>query len=361
MRFIGNKEKLLPFIHEVFVKENVNGNVFCDIFTGTTNVAKFYKEKGLKIISNDLLEFSYVFQFAYIFNNEYPKFEKLLETIERNNLEKLFSFIDEEIPLKKVIHYLNSLEGEKGFIYENYCEEGTKDKKYKRMYFSSQNAMKIDKIRNTIQNWFNENLITKNEFYILLASLIETISFYANISGTYGAFLKNYDPRAIKPLILRIPQIIKSNKNHEIYKEDANKLIKKISCDILYLDPPYNERQYLTNYHILEIIAKWDNPKIIGKTGLPLYKEEKSKYCIKEKVEKEFKDLIENANCKYILFSYNNEGIMREKKIIEILKNKGELKIYKKPYRRFRSDSDNNNRKYKIDEVNEIIYFVKVN
>lgn len=119
MRFIGNKLNLLPFIREVANKENINPGTLCDIFTGTTNVARFFKRKGFKIISNDLLHFSYVFQQAYIKNNEYPSFSLLIRALEIPEYrESLFG--SEKENLIRAINYLNKLKGKKGFIYQNY-------------------------------------------------------------------------------------------------------------------------------------------------------------------------------------------------------------------------------------------------
>ncbi len=220
---------------------------------------------------------------------------------------------------------------------------------------------RIEAIRNVIQFWRDNNLITEDEFFILLASLIDAADFVANIAGTYGAFLKIWRSMALKPLTLLPPRLIESNLKHQIYLEDVNKLIRNINCNILYLDPPYNSRQYAPNFHILETIARWDNPKIYGKTGLRHYDGQKSDYNVKGKCENIFADLIKNADCEYILLSYNNEGIIPEKIIKEILSEKGNLKIYEQPYRRFRTDSESENRHYKVpnDIVTEKLYFVK--
>lgn len=359
MRFIGNKLNLLPFIWEVANKGNIHSGTLCDIFTGTTNVARFFKRKGFKIISNDLLHFSYAFQQAYIKNNQYPSFSLLIRTLKIPEYrESLFG--SEKENLIRVINYLNKLKGKKSFIYQNYSYEGTKGKKHARCYFSAKNAMKIDLIRDTIQKWYNSGLINEQEFYVLVTSLIEAVPFVSNISGTYGAFLKKWDKRAFKPLTLTAPDLIMSNVEHEVHREDANKLIREISCDVLYIDPPYNTRQYVTNYHILETIEAWDNPKIYGKTGLRPYEDQKSAYCSRDKCKEAFADLIENAKCKHILFSYNTEGLIPRDFIVRTLSKKGILKVYERPYRRFKSDSNNEKRQYKEHALKEIIYYVKI-
>lgn len=133
-----------------------------------------------------------------------------------------------------------------------------------------------------------------------------------------------------------------SGKAGTVYNEDVNVLIKKINGDILYLDPPYNTRQYSANYHILETIAKYDNPKLHGITGLRDYKEQKSTFCSKRIACETFNDLIKNADFKYIFLSYNNEGIMPVDKISEIMSGYGAYSVFTKEYKRFKVDKDEN-------------------
>lgn len=369
MKFIGNKFRLLNFIESVTRDNNINHGVFMDIFAGTANVGKHFKKLGFKIISTDILDFSYVFQRAYIKVSEYPKFENLELPDIKLPKESLFDFKKEKTEkeqrverLKKAIFFLNNLKGEKGFIYNNYCEGGTENQKYKRRFFSDSNAMQIDAIRNCIQKWKDNGEISEDEFYILLAELIDRSDYVANNSGTYGAYLKIWRSMALKPLILNMPTIIESDKKHEVFKIDANELVKIRSCDIAYIDPPYNARQYAANYHVLETIACWDNPKIYGKTGMRPHKDKDSTYSLKSSAPKVFGELINNLQCKHILMSYNNEGIIPQKNIIGILKNKGVFRLYEKKYRRFRSESDHKNRKYRVpgDKTTEYLYYCRV-
>ena len=230
MRFIGNKEKLLDNLYKIVVSTNINQGTFCDFFSGTASVGRFFKQKGFRIISSDLLYFSYVLQMTYIKNNEDPMFNKLLKVI-NTSPSNLFSN-----PLDLVISYLNDLKGSQGFIYKNYTTEGTKGKICQRKFFIPENGKRIDAIRKTIENWKNKQLINSNEYYILLACLIETVPFYANISGVYAAYLKTYDPRAIKPIKLRSINIYKGNKNNIVYNKNSMDILNKIDTDILYID-----------------------------------------------------------------------------------------------------------------------------
>ena len=302
------------------------------------------------------MTYSYVFQQAYIKTNHYPKFTNLLQSKYFSTLSVLSR--DGDKPLKIVIDYLNKLQGRRGFIFNHYAPGG----EFKRQYFSNENAMRIDSTRGQIDSWEKEGLINENEFYVLLASLIDAADFVANIAGTYGAYLKIWRPTALKPFTMLVPEIIESNLEHKVYQEDANRLIDYLESDILYIDPPYNTRQYSPNFHILETLACWDSPKLYGKTGLRQYEHQKSLYSQKTQCKKVFADLINKAKTGYILMSYNNEGIIPHEFILETLGKRGKVRVYSKDYRRFRTERDNDHRHYKVpdDRVRELIYFVKV-
>lgn len=337
MNYIGSKYSILSYIDEViedFVKPKKN-IVFCDIFAGTGVVSKYFKEKGYNIISNDIEYFSYVTLKGLIGNCDELKFEKLTK-----------KHIDPFV-------CLNGLSGKKGFIYKNYSLGGTKKSEFKRQYFSDENARKIDACRMKIEKWKRKGLITENEYFYLLACLIEAADKVANTASVYEAFLKDLKKSAQKPIIINPLELIFKDKKYEIYNDDSKNLIKKIKGDILYLDPPYNTRRYDTNYHILETIALYDNPKIKGKTGTRIEDIKKSNYCVKSKAKEELEDLIKNANFKFILLSYNDEGIISIEDIENIMKKYGTYKRYEKMHKRFKSDSD---REYKKNYTIEYIH-----
>ena len=341
MRFIGSKENLLEFIANVLEEKGIREGVFCDIFAGTTVVSRYFKKKGFKIVANDCLYFSYVLAKAYIENNEFPQFQDLLR--------KIFPYYlnGSREAIQVIHHFLNNIPPRKAFIYKNYCPEGSSRGEHSRKYFTKENATRIDSIRKIIEDWKNDGLIKDDEYYVLLASLIEAVPFVSNISGTYGAFLKTWDKRAFKKITLEIPEIIPSLISHQVYKEDANALIGKVESDVLYIDPPYNARQYGPNYHILDTIALWDSPILHGKTGLRDCTNVLSKYCQKHTCADIFEDLINKARTKHILLSYNTEGLMSEGVIKSILDKKGgrrgKVQVFERPYKRFKSHSRGEN------------------
>ena len=141
----------------------------------------------------------------------------------------------------------------------------------------------------------------------------------------------------------------------EVYNEDINALVKRIKGDVLYLDPPYNARQYCSNYHVLETIARYDNPELNGVTGLRDSTNQKSRFCSKRTVEDTFDDLIRNAQFQYIFLSYNNEGLMSLDTIREIMSRYGNYCYFTQDYRRFKADSEEN-RNIAADSTTEYLH-----
>jgi adenine-specific DNA-methyltransferase len=355
MNYIGSKLSLLEFLEESINKVvDKNCRVFCDLFAGTGVVGSYFKKKGYKIIANDIQYYSFVLNKQYIENHEPLKFQKLTQVLpELKNIvvDKRKNF---------VCDHLSNLRGLKGFIFKNYCLGGTKNQKFQRQYFSDENGMRSDAIRIEIEKWKKEKLINLNEFYFLLATLIETIDKSANTASVYGAFLKQLKKTAQKLFVLKPAQLIINDQEHQVFNEDINKLANRVKGDILYLDPPYNHRQYATNYHLLETIAKYDNPEIYGKTGLREYEKQKSFYCSKVEVKKAFTDLILNARMKYIFLSYNNEGLMTLDDIKKIMSLRGKYGYFTKEYNRFKADRDKN-RYFKASKTVEYLHYVVCN
>jgi len=355
MNYIGSKLSLLEFLEESINKVvDKNCDTFCDLFAGTGIVGRYFKTKGYKIIANDIQYYSYVLNRHYIGNHKELYFSNLVK--ELSELENI------EIKNRKkfVCEFLSNLKGVKGFIYKNYCLGGSKNKNEERQYFSDENGMRCDSIRQKIENWKKEKLISNDEYYFLITSLVESIDKYANTASVYGAFLKKLKKTAQNSLILKPAELIINNQDHEVFNEDINKVAGKITGDILYLDPPYNQRQYATNYHMLETIAKYDNPKIHGKTGLREYQNEKSLYCSRTQAKKAFNDLILKAKAKYIFLSYNNEGLMTLSDIKEIMSLRGKYGNFTKEYNRFKADKSEN-RNYTANKTVEYLHYVVCN
>jgi len=339
MNYIGSKYSIVDFIKssiDTVLKHNneertAGEMVFADLFAGTGVVCGYFKQEGYSIIANDIQYYSYVITKHIVENN--------------GNLD--------ENRCAQLIEELNTLEGVEGFIYKNYCFEGTEGQEYRRMYFTEYNAKKCDAIRIAIEEKYKAKTISENEYFFLLGSLINSIDKYANTASVYGAYLKHLKKSALKEMKLEPLPIIPRRVEGKVFNEDINELVNHVSGDILYLDPPYNARQYCTNYHLLETIARYDNPIIHGKTGLREYSDQKSVFCMKSKVEKAFAELIKNAKFKYIFLSYNNEGLMSCDTIERIMKKYGKYKLFIQDHRRYKAD---NARETKADMTVEYLH-----
>jgi len=357
MRFIGSKKNLLPFLEKNILKYcDSSDRSFGDIFCGTAVVSTHFKKLGYAITANDNMFFCSIMAKAGLYNNEEPQFSQLIDSehISLNNPNKLYS-----TPYDAVLSFLNRLDGIEGFIYNNYSPGGTQNKECQRKYFTDENAKKIDAVREKIFEWQSKNLLTEGEESLLLTDLMKATNRVANIVGTYGMFMKEWiDKRVFKPLILSRSEIIKSNKKHVVYNMDANKLVENIECDILYLDPPYNWRHYGAYYHILETIARWDKPKIVGISGLRNWENNKSRYSYRNEALTALKELIEKANAKHIFLSYNSEGLIKHDILCESLSEFGELIVEETYYQRYKS---NNNGSNNSNNVIERLYYVKKN
>lgn len=330
MNYIGSKYSLISFIQDTISQvtnyQNNNGLIFCDLFAGTGIVGATYRKNGWKVISNDIQYYSYILNKHYIENS--PPID--------------ISLIEE----------LNGLDGIDGFIYNNYCQGSGSG----RNYFTDYNGRKCDAIRTYLQKLYDTKQISEPEYIFYLASLINSIDKYANTASVYSAFLKHIKKSAERKFILEPLQIVDGIKGM-VYNKDANELCREIKGDVLYLDPPYNNRQYYSNYHILETIARYDNPELYGITGLRKNDNLKSKFCSKRTVEETFDDLIKNSNFKYVFLSYNNEGLMSLDTIKEIMSKYGEYGFYIQQYKRFKADKEEN-RNISTNSTLEYLHFL---
>ena len=326
-RYLGNKYKLLSFIKDVVNKECSDVKSVADIFAGTGVVASAFADKQL--ITNDLMYSNFICNYAW-FSPDFYDFEKIKYIIN---------------------HYNSPLTKKEGYMTKTFADT----------YFSREDCSKIDYIREDIERQFNEKKINNRERAILITSLLYAMDKIAKTCGHYDAFRKNiiFDEH----LELKIPDVNNTNNpSNCCYNDDANKIVEHIYADLVYLDPPYNSRQYCDSYHLLENVARWEKPEVSGvarkfdRSGL------KSDYC-SINATKAFKDLVKKLNCKYILLSYNNmanKGDNRsnakilDEDIMLILSKKGMTKVFSKNYKAFsagKSDIKDNQERLFLCEV----------
>ena len=323
-RYLGNKFKLLKAIKELVKKKCGNYSSFIDLFSGTGVVANSFNSNKVKIITNDLLYSNYVIAKSF------------------------FEIKKSPVVLLKKIESLNSIKTDKA----NYFS-----KHFGSKYFTKDNAIKIGAIREKI-----EKISTNaNEKFVLITSLIYAADKVANTVGHYDAYRENLDTRG--RLELQIPNIdYLKNKNNKIYCMDSNTLANEIKGDVVYIDPPYNSRQYSDTYHLLDNLALWKKPEVFGKAKKMDRSHIKSKYCSKDAVL-EFQDLITKLNTKHIIVSYNNtentkHGRSNAKisfnQIKNILMKKGKTEINQIDFKAFTTG------KSKTENHKEILFYCRV-
>ena len=325
-RYIGCKAKLLDWMFEIINNETTGVKIAVDIFAGTGVVAKRMLNTFDSVIVNDLLYSNNHIYKAFFMKGNWNK-TKILNKLE-------------------IYNNLNVSD-----INDNYFSMNYGDK-----YFDYDMAKKIGWIREDIES--SKNTLTEKEYAILISTLIYNIDKYANTLGHFEAYIK----KPIKKSELKLRMIdVKEFENLKIYREDSNDLACKIKADLVYIDPPYNSRQYCRFYHVYETLVKWDKPILSGVAMKPPA-ENMSKYCTSQ-APKTFEDLINKLDTKYLVVSYNNtynskSGSSRNKIELEeiktVLNKKGETKIFMKDYRFFQSGKSN------FENHQELLFVTKV-
>lgn len=313
-RYLGNKYKLLDFIKGVVADECEGVLTIADIFAGTGAVSSAFSDRQL--ITNDIMYSNYICNFAWFGAQQY-------------NPQTIIDY---------VVKYNAAAPKRENYMSKNFADT----------FFSHADCVKIGYIRNDIENSFKAGTINERERAILIMSLLYAMDKIANTCGHYDAYIQGaaFD----KPLELYVPQASNDNNAHNIcYNMDANRLVKNITADLVYIDPPYNSRQYCDAYHVLENVARWSKPKVYGVARKMDRTRLKSDYCTIKAAEA-FEDLVLHINSRYILLSYNNmadkgndrsNAKISDEDIMRILGNKGEVKVFSESYKAFSAGKTN--------------------
>lgn len=390
-KYIGNKKSILEGIENFLSDKGIESGLIIDAFSGTTNVGQYFKQRGYSIISNDINDFSYIFGKVYIQNNEFPQYTHIIKEIIKRGFiidddaietstkyikrkldgEKIFSkgyfeqvnYGNNIRPLLIVLQYLNSLTisdlSPNELLFYNYYTVYGDNSSYrsargtegKRNYFTSDNAKKIGRIIETIKKWYMEESISEMEFYILLCALIEEVTLNANVNGTFHDFNRSklypnaLSPLSLKPMMINIYENSSSDyfitkvDSNELYNDcNFNSLLNKYQESVLYVDPPYNFRQYSAYYHMLNFIAIYhtiDDPIEYANgfnyvRGQNMKNNFNSQYCYKDKFIDAMEDLIKNIKSRHVVISYYDENNHwnHGKKIVSLEGRKEILNIF---------------------------------
>lgn len=313
-RYLGNKYKLLPFITGVVADECPGIHSIADIFSGTGAVASAFLDKT--VITNDLMYSNYICNFAWFSPQKYTPQTVIDFVVRYNSISKF----------------------EDNYMTENFANT----------YFSYDDCSKIGIIREDIEEKYAEGKINERERALLITSLLYAMDKIAKTCGHYDAYRKGAEFNASLELLVPMAKVDNCTEN-KCFNRDANELVREISADLVYIDPPYNSRQYCDAYHLLENVARWEKPAVYGVAKKMNRDNMKSRYCTQRATEA-FEDLIKNINAKYILLSYNNmaskgngrsNAKISDEDIMRILQAKGKVKVFSESYKAFSAGKSN--------------------
>jgi adenine-specific DNA-methyltransferase len=327
VRYLGGKSLLAPAIYELTQQVAPRADAVTDLFTGSGALSDYFKRRGFQVTTNDLLYFSYAISRGSLALNKAPTFDLL-----RLHLG--------EDPR----HYLGACPlpdpDASQFLRLNYSPDSTPA----RQYLTRDNALRIDRARQQIEAWRTGCLLDDDEYFHLLAGVVAGVPSVSNITGTYGSYLKYWDKRALNDFRIPELEVFDNGRDNQSYNLDAITLLGRVSGQVLYLDPPYNERQYLPNYHVLETVARYDSPAVRGVTGQRPVGSGKSDFCSRKTALAALEDVISTAQFEHIILSYNNEGVISTNDLRDMLARyaaPGSFRLTTVPYRRYKNKIPN--------------------
>ena len=323
LNYIGSKYKLLDWIVTIIKEKSgwdtLEDKHFADLFAGTGIVSLHLRNLGAIVTANDAELYSYIITSAFALSSYNSKIEEIIKELN------------------------DSQDSTVGYITTHYSPYNANERKF----FTIENAMRIDYFRTRIEE-FKEQL-TKDEYNFLLASLIVSADAVSNVPAVYGCYLKNFKDKAKKNIVLQAIHMCTDTPkngsivfNSDVISQNMLENLQSSYFDVVYLDPPYNERQYSKNYFPLNIIAKTpeqltDEPALKGKTGIPANCFI-SAFCKRNmSAQNSFKSLLKNIKSKWIFVSYNSESIVSKQEMIEIMQEYGNVSIVEQDYKRFKS------------------------
>jgi adenine-specific DNA-methyltransferase len=322
MRYIGSKASTAQWLTAFVARYAPDATSLSDPFAGTCTVSRAFKQAGYAIIAGDLLRLSHTIQMATIGLNRPPHFAGLVERLSPTHTGANGA--------EMVLQHLNALPGRCSYFSKHFSASSG------RLYFTDPNAAKIDAIREEIAGWSGECAIDEEEEAYLLTALVFAADKVANTAGTYYAHLKTLSRKAVKILELAPPPLADNRKKNICLLADAREVVWRQSADVLYLDPPYNERDYGGYYHLPDSIVRNDCPTPGGRSGAPVARRsEKSDFCRPAYAEAAFEQLVGQAKARYILVHYTTAGLIRHRAIMGALRERGSVRYRNLPVRAY--------------------------
>jgi adenine-specific DNA-methyltransferase len=324
-RYIGNKSRVLKNLMPVIGSIVEPGATVADLMCGTASVSEALRVAGYRVVASDIMTFAV----------QHARVRLTMDT------EPSFAGIGGKT-YREVLNYLQSLPPVQGYMVREYSPVGSPSEGHPpRKYFTAENAAKIDAIRAAIKTWEDQGLLTEQERALLRHDLVLAANKIANIAGTYGHFRSTWTNGSQNPLTLEPSNFIFGYRvDHVVLPPGpAEKSASQVTAQLCYLDPPYMKRQYAANYHILETLARGDEPPAIGLSGLRPWRDQYSDFCSKVKIRQAFTDIIQKMDCPQFLISYSEDGLVPKEELKTFFEQFGKVEVKGFTHQRFRSNS----------------------
>ncbi|QDO82469.1 hypothetical protein FM037_03440 [Shewanella psychropiezotolerans] len=320
-RYLGNKTRLTDWIVGEIGRVLPSGSTIADPMCGTASVSLALARAGYSVTAADALTFPVIHARVRLLAKQPPAFKAL------GGYDKALDWMCSAAPVD-------------GYFFKEFGEGGSPaNGRAPRLYFSATNAAHIDGVRDGIRELASSGDISEIEHSVLLHHLILATNKVANISGTYGYFLRELSRSALRPITFDPIEFEQTQGHHTVLHGPVEKHASALSVDAVYLDPPYTKRQYAGNYHILETLAREDEPLAAGDGGLRPWKEQASDFCYRRNAGKAFRETLEQLNVPHVFISYSQDGQVHEDELLSILSDFGKVTIHEQPYTRFRSNN----------------------
>lgn len=339
-RYIGNKTRVLPQLMTYFRELCPDGGTVVDPMCGTASVSAALRSAGYTVIASDLMTFAVQHAVVRLKMARPPGFRAL------------------GMPYAEVLDVLNALEPLPGYYHREYSGEGSPLQGCPpRKYLTGANAAKVDAIQSQLDAWKHARKLTDRELVLLRHDLVLAVNKVANIAGTYGHFRSTWSATALKPLVLRPTEFEPGpTAPHQVMQGPAESVVDGITADLCYIDPPYMKRQYAANYHLIETIARGDQPEAIGISGLRDWWDQYSDFCSKRRIADAFAAIFSKLECPRFLISYSEDGLLSQEQMSVLLSDFGRVRVHEFEHTRFRSNGSALGR-----QLREFVFDVETN
>jgi adenine-specific DNA-methyltransferase len=321
-RYIGNKTRLTHWLISRINELAPRGGVVADPMCGTASVAEALRGSGYRVIASDMMTYAVHHARVRLLLTDAPPFSGLGQTY------------------RQVLDHLNQLRPTPGFYYREYSPDGAPlSGDAPRKYLTPANAALLDAINTRLNDWVRSGAVSVIENSLLRHDLVLAVNRIANIAGTYGHYRSAFSRASQAPLTL-IPTVFRPEfrTDHTVLQGPAEDLADQISADVCYIDPPYMKRQYAANYHLIETVARGDEPEAVGVSGLRPWRDQYSVFCTRTRIQNAFQRLIQNSDCGVFLISYSSDGLLKEEELAELFGPLGEFSIERRVFPRFKSN-----------------------